>query len=284
MSHSPLLIQSVSDTALAVAYARALESDRPDALFKDPFARSLAGEQGKVIYQKIQGDRSIGWLVTARTIVLDNLILQSIQQDGVDTVLNLAAGLDTRPYRMALPAQLRWIEVDLPPILTYKQKKLADAQPNCKLEQIPVDLTDEQKRRDLFSDINHEASKVMIITEGLLVYLSPEQVSSLATNLYAQPSFSTWLSDLVSPLSVKIAQLRMSKEQVAEDVQFQFAPKNANRFFEPLGWRVKEERSLWHEAHRLKREVSFGKVARWLPFLRVSTVFLDRKTPFPPAF
>lgn len=276
MTNPPLLIQSVSDTALAVAYARALESDRPDALFQDPYARLLAGEQGKAIYQKIQGDRSIGWLISTRTAVLDEQILHGIQHHGVDTVLNLAAGLDTRPYRMTLPADLRWVEADLPPILTYKQEALSEAQPRCRLERIPTDLTNAFQRRSLFSQVNATATRVLILTEGILVYLLPSQVGDLAADLN-QPTFSTWLSDLVSPLAVKVAQLRMSKEPIAREVQLQFAPDDASQFFSAYGWQVEESRSLWHEAHHRNREVFFGKLARWLPPFKIRVVKLQRR-------
>ncbi len=168
---SSLLIQSVSDTALAVAFARALETERPDALFHDPYARKLAGQAGEQIYRKVQGDRSLSWLVTTRTCILDQLIQHSIQQNGVDTVLNLAAGLDTRPYCMTLPANLRWIEVDLPAILAYKQQHLAGTQPVCHLETVNLDLTDVAQRRSLFSRVDQQSRSVLVITEGLLVYL-----------------------------------------------------------------------------------------------------------------
>ncbi|MCL6434734.1 MAG: SAM-dependent methyltransferase [Leptolyngbyaceae cyanobacterium HOT.MB2.61] len=274
-----MLIQSLSDTALAVAYARALETDRPDALFHDPFARVLAGERGKAIYQQMQGDRSIGWFISSRTVVLDDLIRQEIQQNGVDTVLNLAAGLDTRPYRMALPTHLQWIEVDLPPIFAYKQEKLLDAQPVCQLERVSIDLTNRQQRCNLLSQVNAAAKRVLVITEGFLVYLPPAQVSLFAEDLASQPTITRWLSDFVSPLAVKIAQLRMSREAIAADVQLQFAPVDINQFFKPYGWQVEAARSLWHEAHRLKREVFFGNLARRLTPFKIQVALLHRSLP-----
>lgn len=275
MSSSQPLIQSVSDTALAVAYARALETERPDALFQDGFARRLAGEQGKTIYQKIKGARSLGWLISTRTVLLDALIQSQIRQEGVDTVLNLAAGLDTRPYRLSLPANLQWIEVDLPPVINYKQKILAEATPVCKLERISADLTAPAQRRQLVAQIN-AGQKILVITEGLLVYLLPQQVSALAVDLHTHPATSTWLTDLVSPWSVKFAQLRMSQEAIAKNVQFQFAPDDPQAFFKPWGWQIQESRSLWQEAHRLQREVFFGKIARWFPQLEISIVLLQK--------
>jgi len=70
------------------------------------------------------------WPFVARTYLFDRIIQEQIQQ-GVHMVVNLAAGLDARPYRMALPSTLRWIEVDLPEILAHKEQILAIEKPVC---------------------------------------------------------------------------------------------------------------------------------------------------------
>jgi hypothetical protein len=96
------MIEHVSDTAFWVARHRANESARPDALFHDPLAARLAGERGAEIARTLPNAHMTGWAVVMRTLIIDELILSAIAQ-GVDTVVNLGAGLDTRPYRMALP-------------------------------------------------------------------------------------------------------------------------------------------------------------------------------------
>ncbi len=98
-------IQHVSDTARWVALYRAMESDRRDALFRDPYARRLAGERAERILAGMKRGREWAWPMIVRTAVMDELILRAIDRDGVTTVLNLAAGLDARPYRLPLPAR-----------------------------------------------------------------------------------------------------------------------------------------------------------------------------------
>ena len=70
------------------------------------------------------------WTWVTRTYLFDQFITEQVEE-GVDLVLNLAAGLDARPYRMALPPSLRWVEVDLPELLTYKEEVLAGEKPVC---------------------------------------------------------------------------------------------------------------------------------------------------------
>src|SRR5690349_17472250 len=118
-------VSHVSDTALWVATYRAMESERPDALFHDPYARLLAGERAETILATLPKAKTWAWPMIVRTAVLDQLILEAVERKGVDTVLNLAAGLDARPYRLALPPELRWIEVDFPDVIAYKQEQMA---------------------------------------------------------------------------------------------------------------------------------------------------------------
>ena len=152
------LIENISDTAKWVAVFRADESERPDAIFHDPFARRLAGERGKQIANAIEFSRNNSWSFVARTFLFDEFIKQHIEL-GYDMVVNLASGLDTRPYRMPLPASLKWIEVDLPDIMNYKQTILANEKPNCELQSISLDLADRKARIDLFKKLGSECNK-----------------------------------------------------------------------------------------------------------------------------
>jgi methyltransferase (TIGR00027 family) len=106
-------IRHVSDTALWVAIYRAQESEQADAQFHDPYARRMAGKRGEEIVRSLPHGQSMAWSMIVRTAVMDEVILRCIAR-GARTVLNLGAGLDTRPFRLALPRALRWIDVDLP--------------------------------------------------------------------------------------------------------------------------------------------------------------------------
>src|SRR5450755_2299399 len=91
------LIKGVSDTAFMVAAWRAAESKRPDALFRDPFAARLAGEHGRAIVASLRRGFLGGWQVVIRTVIIDEMIQKAVAA-GIDTIVNLGAGLDARPY------------------------------------------------------------------------------------------------------------------------------------------------------------------------------------------
>ena len=98
------LIRHISDTARWVAVFRARETDRPDALFRDPFARRLAGERGEQIASTMPHGSDNTWAWIMRTYLFDQVIRERIAA-GAEMVINLAAGLDARPYRMRSPAR-----------------------------------------------------------------------------------------------------------------------------------------------------------------------------------
>jgi O-methyltransferase involved in polyketide biosynthesis len=92
-------VHSISDTARWVAVYRPRQSKRPDAVFGDPFPQRLAGERGQQIAASMPFAEKNSWPFVARTWLIDRLISEQVR-GGIDTVVNLAAGLDARPYRM----------------------------------------------------------------------------------------------------------------------------------------------------------------------------------------
>jgi methyltransferase (TIGR00027 family) len=253
-------IGNVSDTAIWVAMYRALESERPDAVFNDPYARKLAGPRGPAILEGLpKARRDFSWPMVVRTAVLDDVILKAVQQDGVGAILNLAAGLDARPYRLPFPRTLKWFDVDLPDIGAYKQKALAGETPRCELEYVQLDVTDRTRRRTLFARVGAAASKVLVVSEGLLVYLTPEQVGDLATDLSAQPTFRWWAMDIASPKILE--RLKKMWDNHLEAAPLHFAPAESTRFFESFGWKEREFRSTFKESLRINRTFRGARIA-----------------------
>jgi methyltransferase (TIGR00027 family) len=245
-------VRGVSDTARWVAYFRALETQRPDALFRDPYAERLAGAHGFQIANTLRDGNKHEWAWVARTYLFDRFLSRAIEH-GADLVVNLAAGLDARPYRMDLPVGLRWVEVDLPEIVSYKSDILMNEDPRCKLERISLDLADVTARRDLFARLGAQASKVVIASEGLLIYFSEEEVASLARDLAAQKQFQSWLIDLASPGQLRLMQRTTGRQLSDAGAAFKFGPADGPDFFVPYGWKPAEIHGLLKTAAQFKR-------------------------------
>jgi len=250
-----MAIEHISDTARWVAYYRAMETERPDAIFRDPFARRLAGLRGEEIVDTMKRGRQMAWAMIVRTKSFDEIILSCIRDKGVDTVLNLAAGLDARPWRLDLPPTLRWVDVDLPDILKYKTEALKGDKTSCAYEAVAADMTDADARRTLFMRVGALGKNVLVVTEGLLIYLTAKEVGDLATDLAQQPTFYLWLIDIASPRLLKIMERSWGKAVKAGNAPFKFAPAEGTDFYRPFGWREAEFRASMEEAHRMDREM-----------------------------
>src|SRR5262249_33033373 len=146
-------IRDVSDTALWVALYRAQESERKDALFQDPYARRLAGERGQRIMDTVPRAQSISWPMVVRTQVFDEIILRLVREQGVDTVLNLAAGLDARPWRLPLPPSTHWVDVDMPGMLQHKQQGMEHETPRCRYTARAADLREPGALRAVLDEV-----------------------------------------------------------------------------------------------------------------------------------
>jgi len=244
-------IRHVSDTALWVAIYRAMETERPDAIFRDPWARRMGGARGEAIVRHLPGGKRNAWPMIVRTAVMDELILRCVR-DGAGTVVNLAAGLDTRPFRLDLPPSLRWLHVDLPDMVAYVREHLDGAKPRCRLEFVEADLTDAAAREAALARAG-EAGPVLAVTEGLLIYLAPADVGALARELHGTAQARWWITDIATPLLAKYLGRTWGSRLRDGNAPMRFFPPEGAGFFAPFGWREAEFRSTWDEALRLKR-------------------------------
>lgn len=247
-------IGDVSDTALWVAHYRGLEARRPDAAFRDPLATVLAGERGAALAAAMGNAPLMGWAMVMRTSALDRLVLRAVAR-GAETVLNLGAGLDTRPYRLSLPAGLRWVEVDFPGVVDLKNARLAGEKPVCALERVALDLTDREARRALLSREGARAGKIAVLTEGVLPYLAPADVGALAEDLRAVPQIQWWIQDYMD------GKRPIDWGSKLAAAPFRFEPADWMAVFAAHGWRADDAASdgdgdiiaIEDEARRLRR-------------------------------
>ncbi len=265
------VIQNVSDTAFMVAAHRAAESERVDALFRDPLAAKLAGDHGRRIVRNLPRQAMSGWSVAVRTVVIDDLIRASLAS-GIDAVLNLGAGLDTRPYRMDLPKDLRWIEVDYAPIIALKEGRLGSEAPRCQIERVRMDLADLPARRGLFANVATRWKNVLVLTEGVVPYLGVPDVGALADDLRALGVVRAWIIDYFSKETLRYRK-RMTRS--FENAPFKFDPDDWFAFFAAHGWKPREQRFLAIEGERLERPVPLPRVMRL--WIRMASRFAPRE-------
>ena len=245
-------IRDVSDTAIWVAHYRAVETERRDPIIRDPLARVLVGDRGAAIAASFgRAGRYTAWTVISRTMIIDDYILNELRQ-GVDAVVNLGAGLDTRPYRLDLPASLPWVEADFPHMIQYKTEKLRNEKPRCQLLRVGLDLSNDSARREFIATMVPDAKRILILTEGVVPYLDEEQVSDLAQDLRDRPEVALWIVEFFSEFSYRYMR-RVGQSRQLANSPFKFFPKNWMEFFRERGWERKDLHFFGEIARRFHR-------------------------------
>ncbi|GAA4571541.1 class I SAM-dependent methyltransferase [Planotetraspora kaengkrachanensis] len=164
-----------ADIAAASAYwtaaVRARETARPDHLFRDPWASALAGERGReLLRRKEERDRREDVLLPLRTRWFDDAVTAELtRQTG--QLVELGSGLDTRPYRLQLPAGTRAFEVDQSSVLRHKVAVMATMPTlHRSVTDVAIDLGGDWSP-DLVDAGFEPLRRTVWVAEGLLMYL-----------------------------------------------------------------------------------------------------------------
>lgn len=252
-----------------IAACRAHETELEDAFVKDPFAKRLAGERGFAIVEAMPHSEVMKLGMAIRTRFVDDLLLDALKRFPIRTVLSVGCGLDTRPWRMDLSSDLRWIEVDFPDLLDYKEKLMAEETPRCRRERLTVDLIDADQRAAMYETAGSSPS--LMITEGLLLYLPAATVEALAAESWERSGVAHWISDITTSDFSNVLGRGADTEQPIRHVQASDALKGEQilEVLERYGWTTSSMRSYITDVEfvreRIRRKMG-GATPPPLPF------------------
>jgi methyltransferase (TIGR00027 family) len=186
------VLTGVEKTALGVALIRARETLRPDRLFADPYAQAFVDAAPELVTQRTasrggapatdapgQVRRSLYRQAVLRTRFYDDFLVSAVGQ-GCQQVVLLAAGLDTRAFRLGFGHQVRLFELDLPGVLAFKTRVLAEAgaTAQCARTVVPGDLRADWPA-ELVKAGYAPGDRTAWLIEGLMIYLTPAEAGNL---------------------------------------------------------------------------------------------------------
>lgn len=238
----------VGSTSCWVAAARAMESESADALFHDPYARTLAGEAGFAMVKSAAGalwratDPRNAYL-SIRTRFIDDAIERAVRErGGIGHVVLVAAGMDARAFRFDWPAELGWFEVDRGEIFERKERLLAEmgAVARCRRAVVRADLEHDWAKP--LAEAGFDAARpALFVIEGLLVYLEAAAVERIMGTVaeLAEPAGSGVVADVVNEDMLTSAYTREMMERLEEmGCGWRFGTNDPRGLFERFGWRV----------------------------------------------
>jgi methyltransferase (TIGR00027 family) len=185
---------AVSLTALWMAAERARETARPDRLFDDPYAEALAGPEGRELLARMTTpEDNTGRSIPIRTRFFDDAVRRLTGAHGIRQVVLLAAGMDTRAFRLDLPPDLRVFELDRPHLLAVKESRLAAVAARPRTHRITLGTDLSGPWADDLLGAGFRAEPTLWVAEGLLAYLDAAQVHRLLATITELSDDRHWL-------------------------------------------------------------------------------------------
>jgi len=232
----------VGKTSLFVASGRALESSKPanERLFYDEFAAALAGSVvvSKEGIAQLPPDAQVAYEgIAVRTKFVDTLVYQYVVQNLIQQVIVPGAGLDDRAFRLALPKETKFFEIDFPSVLKYKNTVLEEAHaiPTCERAVIEADITSDGWISSLENLGYDKAKPSLWLLEGLLMYLDERDVHTLLNRIDQNTSPG---SKVIAHLGTDPPQMSQYFWQIISDlkVSFKFFTNEPVALFESHGF------------------------------------------------
>ena len=223
-------LSGVPETMLQTVYARAEES-RGRGAIHDAKAEEII-EKLDYDFSLADKDTAMHSGVIARTIVLDRLTKAWLGAHPGAVVVNIACGLDTRCYRMS--GYAHWYNLDLPETMAVREKLLPES---GTISQIAMSATE-----DWGSEISEQNVQVLIVIEGLTMYLNAKDVQQIFAVISSRFSQATIFVETMNPMIVK----RFKEKSIeGSHAKFTWGIKNGKALAELLpGFRFMEEHSL----------------------------------------
>jgi methyltransferase (TIGR00027 family) len=234
-------MNGVAMTSLLVAAMRAVETKRTNSegrLFSDPYAEILAGDLGFSLMEKAIAEVGDQPAIAVRTAFIDEKFNKAIA-NGVRQIVIIAAGMDSRSYRLDFPEGTTVFELDQHEVLKYKSEKLANANPKCKRVAIEVDLRNEWQNKLIEAGFNPKLQTLWNV-EGLLMYLTEEQVTTLFERINSlAKSKDIMLFDIFTRTLLEAPFMQANLKFLAGiGAPWLFATNDPELFMKNLGWSV----------------------------------------------
>ncbi|WP_394430894.1 class I SAM-dependent methyltransferase [Streptomyces sp. SGAir0957] len=237
-------MHAVSYTAQWMAAARALESERDDALYRDPFARQLAEPKGFELIERYQGGGLLPF-ISIRTRFLDDSIRTTLAESDIQQVVLIAAGMDTRAFRLEWPDGVEVYEVDHAPLIAEKRRRLdaLGAEPRTDRREVSADLTQEWLP-ELEAAGFDRSRPTLWIAEALTFFLTEDQAAGLLQLLASASAPGSRLSfDILGKTLLRSPFSKPFMDTLAADgTPWIFGTDQPEEFIEANGWKATDVR------------------------------------------
>ena len=237
-------LSGVGNTARWIAASRARETELALPLFSDPYARELSGDAGFELQRAMRtamgvpGDGPDIYL-SIRTKYLDDHLVEAVRSNNLHQVVLLAAGMDTRAFRIPWPSGVTLFELDRDEIFDHKEAVLsrAGASPSCDRHVVRADLSKPWTQALVAAGFNR-AKPAAFLVEGLLMYLEEAEANALMEAIESIAAPGSWVGlDAINPEVLTSPYMARYMNALREaGSPWKFGIEDPESFFRQRGW------------------------------------------------
>jgi methyltransferase (TIGR00027 family) len=230
------------------------DAQQPQPICGDEYANVFMNEHGTQIYDMFKDEVHCNASMLVRHRMIDDILRRQLLVNPDLCIITIGAGLDSRPYRLDGGS---WFELDEPAVVQHKNKRLPTAKCANPLKRISINFsTDslEDKLAALATD-----NPVMIVMEGVIIYLSEDEIKETITTFHQLFPQHQLVCDLVNRDMVE--RYGRSLHEKIEGIGTQFKPVECpEKVFISNGYRIKNRMSV------VERSTDFGinKFPKWV--------------------
>lgn len=246
----------VSETALWTSLARLDDARSKRPVVNDTFAERFADAPRTALVKELLALSRPTASILSRHRYIDDVV----RREPAKLVVVLGAGLDTRAFRLG-DGSRRFVEVDHPELLAWKEARLPTSEAKGTLERVAVDFS----KQTLASALAHLATPepVLVVAEGLLMYLTPSDARTLVETLRTLFPNHTLVADLFSAAFIRKFSAGVQEVLAKHGTAFVHHPESSVGFFEENGYRDVEAQSSVELMMAAKGE-RVPRFVRWL--------------------
>lgn len=247
-------INGVPETMLQTMYARAKETKKKNPVIRDEKAVEIV-EKLDYDFSLADKDAAMGNGVIARTILLDRIVADFLKENQEAVVVNIACGLDTRCYRNEGKYK-KWYNIDLPDTINVRSRFMEERGP------VIYQYAESAMSETWAEKIEYNKEAVLVIIEGLTMYLTEDDVVKIFDIIHKKFSNATVLVEVMNPFVVKNIK---EKSIDQSEAKFTWGVKNGKVLAEKLsGFQHVADYSL---AEGMAEFVPIYRLLRHIPFV-----------------
>ncbi|MES9970283.1 MAG: class I SAM-dependent methyltransferase [Candidatus Thiodiazotropha sp.] len=229
------------------------DAGKSRSICNDVYAGRFMDEKGKQIFEPFKSEKMPNLTYIVRCRLIDDYLTAELAKNSQLKIITIGAGFDSRPYRSKGG---RWIEVDEPQIINYKNEKLPVEECANSLSRITISFANESLAEKLRKESSDDYT--VFIIEGVFMYLEPQAIRSVISAIQGLfPRHVLYCDLMTNSFFTKFAQSVHSKLS-ASGGTFTQRPDNPEEIFLkhdyreieriPMFRRAGELGVLWHEA------------------------------------